>query len=522
MSNLDLRIELPAYSRSFDIHVPSSSTIQQVKEEISRTCPGYPRIEGQRLIWRGRILANEENVSELWKSPTDSRTLHLAVHPSAWAGDPPDISTPRSPALDDISSVPLPNPLHMDFPLEQPTLSSSSRYRAIPYIASKHQNALKALATGVPPLSEDSGELRQAAKVAIEKVGWAWPAVLDEPYPQFTPGGLGYQRIVINGQQYLSLADASSPPTAVQKHALSILSYTFTLLNLSVASSTIIRTHTSFTTTSPIPPQVNQVLRQYGLPQIHVINANPNQEQNPIPQIRDVPLRPLLMPLFMLLFRTLLLLYFVAPTRKPIFGILILAWMLYEIWQPIRNGLLRFRIQRINIPNPQNPGAAQGLNNVPPQAAVRPPPAANAQGQGPVGNFGVRQMDGQATVILDTLGNLNLQAEQDVLNRAHLGPVPEPTLGHKIASFFGLLFSTLHPAIWDRRRAALRRREGTLRTEANMRREPPRDPEEEETEDDRRAAQSRQELREQHARRPPWIQRWMERVVEEEWVDDLD
>jgi len=67
MSSLELRIELPAYSHSFNVRVPPTSTIQAVKEEIARVCPGQPRTEGQRLIWRGRILKNDDKVEDLWK-----------------------------------------------------------------------------------------------------------------------------------------------------------------------------------------------------------------------------------------------------------------------------------------------------------------------------------------------------------------------------------------------------------------------------------------------------------------------
>lgn len=67
MSIVQLRIELPTYARSFTIQIPDTCTILQVKEEISRTCPGRPRVDGQKLIWRGRFLADDENVESIWK-----------------------------------------------------------------------------------------------------------------------------------------------------------------------------------------------------------------------------------------------------------------------------------------------------------------------------------------------------------------------------------------------------------------------------------------------------------------------
>ena len=67
MSLVDLRVDLPAYSRSLILKVNVSTSILQVKEEIYRTCPGQPRPDGQRLIWRGRILTDNETVDNLWK-----------------------------------------------------------------------------------------------------------------------------------------------------------------------------------------------------------------------------------------------------------------------------------------------------------------------------------------------------------------------------------------------------------------------------------------------------------------------
>ena len=287
------------------------------------------------------------------------------------------------------------------------------------------------------------------------------------------------------------------------------------------------------TQTMPIPPHVNQLLQQLGLPPLRVAQ-NPNG--NPIPgpinpifaEIRAINLRPLLVPVMMLVLRTTLLIYFISPTRKPIFGLLILAWMLYEIWQPIRNALrngLVLRNPQVNEDNnradargPQNPVEPNGNNDA--QAAV-PQPAvianaianaeANANAAVPV------TLDGQANVIFDTLANINIQEEEGMLRETSGVPPVEPGFGHKVGTFFALLTTTLHPAIWDRRRIALRRREGAIRTEANMRNSVP--PEEGETE---AVGRIREELRAQFNRRPGWIQRYIERVVAEDWVDDSD
>ena len=280
------------------------------------------------------------------------------------------------------------------------------------------------------------------------------------------------------------------------------------------------------TQTMPIPPHVNQLLQQLGLPPLRVAQ---NQNGNPIPgpnnpilpeirEIREINLRPLLAPVMMLVFRTTLLMYFVSPTRKPIFGLLIIAWMLYEIWQPIRNALRNGmgRNPQANAENnrpdargPQNPVEPNGNNDA--QAAA-PQPAANAAVPGrPV------TLDAQANAVFDTLANINMQEEAGMLRDVPGVPTVEPGFGHKIGTFLALLTTTLHPAIWDRRRIALRRREGTIRTEANVRNSAP--GEEGETE---AGGRLREELRAQFNRRPGWIRRYIERVVAEDWVDDSD
>jgi hypothetical protein len=67
MSFIQLRVEFPAYAQSFLVHVPHSSTVLDVKQEIFKACVGGPRPDGQRLIWRGRYLVDDEKVAELWK-----------------------------------------------------------------------------------------------------------------------------------------------------------------------------------------------------------------------------------------------------------------------------------------------------------------------------------------------------------------------------------------------------------------------------------------------------------------------
>lgn len=61
-----IHVELPAYSNSFDIAVPESATVLDVKQTISSVCIGRPQPEGQRVIWSGRCLDDQEKIGELW------------------------------------------------------------------------------------------------------------------------------------------------------------------------------------------------------------------------------------------------------------------------------------------------------------------------------------------------------------------------------------------------------------------------------------------------------------------------
>ncbi|KAF8897401.1 hypothetical protein BD779DRAFT_1490613 [Infundibulicybe gibba] len=513
MSIVELRVELPAYAHSFVVTVPESCSILEVKQEIFRTCIGGPRIEGQRIIWRGRYLLDQEKVEEIWKSIDEPHIIHLAVHPSAWTSTPPEIPqvapVPSIPPMP-LEQPPTPRPYqnHQSFPAAQP--------QPLSYIIYLHRNALLVLTGGkIEQSSEPMGISRARAVQIVERQGWSWPTILDDEFPPAADGGLRYERVSLDGQQYLQLRNPSALPTPIQAHALQVLSYTFVLININVSRTTT--SHTLPSQSVPIPPNVNALLQQLGLPHPRIPPAaNPNQ--NPIlPELRELPIRPLLAPLFLLIFRTMLLLYFVAPARKPIFGILILAWMLYEIWQPIRNGMMRGwrhavadnqQHQDVNLRQNLNPD--QGANGGPGQ---RPPAG------GPGGTPANRDQN-HVGPLLDTLGNQNIQAEEQLLSDTPGTEPREPSLGHKALTFCSLLFTTLHPAVWNRRRVALRSREGRIRTEAHARERI--DSDGDEGSENETRARARAELIAQHARRPQWIRNYIDRVMVGDWVDDSD
>ncbi|KAJ7068141.1 hypothetical protein C8F01DRAFT_1116999 [Mycena amicta] len=500
---VDIRVELPAFSRTINVQVPDSGTVLDVKREISRVCVGAPRVEGQRVIWRGRPLQDDERIQELWKSPEEPRIVHLAVHPSAWSSGPPEIlQTPQpTPSFSPIPSF------------------STPLIRPLAYVSARHQQAINALEqSAVTRLEAETLALRSAAVQAVENHGWEWPTVLDDEFPPAERGGVKYAHTVLDGQTYLQLIHTTEQPTAIQLHAVKVLAVTFPIL----AIPTPAPVPTRIATVSHPLPNVNALLHQLGVP-IARNGVNVNLGPNPNiaaaqPPPPELPLRPLLLPLFLLVLRTAVLLYFFAPARKPVFGILIVAWMLYEVWRPIRQGLVR-GWNRAAAEQQAQRNQAQGQPQQQQAGAPRPPLAA-----GPVdrralprpGAAAANELDQQVDAIFDGLALVNIDNEEDVFRRG----AGEPGLGSKVMTFVTLFLSTLHPAVWNRRRAVLRQRETRIRMDANARAAEL----DGNTEDaEARARIERQtQLIAQHNERPQWIRQYIGRVVDGGWVDEAD
>ncbi|KAJ6629129.1 hypothetical protein B0H10DRAFT_25296 [Mycena sp. CBHHK59/15] len=538
MSLIDIRVELPAFSLTINVQVPNSCTILDVKREIYRICVGAPRVEGQRIIWRGRSLRDTEKVQELWQSPNEPRIVHLAVHPSAWSATPPDIPQPPL-----VAPLPLPTPSPSPLP-PSPFISQAFPPRPLQsglpppthplaFVSMKHQHALNALQqVRSPPPEIDIAAARFFAIQTVERQGWSWPSILDEEFPPTTTGGLKYERVAIEGQSYLRLVDPAAQPTEAQLHALHVLASTFSILALSTPNPAQARV-----TASQHLPNVNVLLQQLGLPPIrNAGNANlapnhaPNLAQNIniVAQPVELPLRPLLLPLFLLFLRTAVLLYFFAPARKPVFGILIVAWMLYEVWRPIREGIQRgwnraaaehanhhphhHHQQQQQQPQPQRrPGANVQVNPGPVERRLGPaPPRAGA--------VAANDIDQQFAAVFNGLANFNIQAEEELIRRG--ADVDEPGLTQKVITFLTLLVTTIHPAVWNRRRAVLRQREGQIRMDANARAAEPAEGVDDQQSQNRALRQA--QLIAQHAQRPRWLRDYMDRVVEGGWVDEAD
>lgn len=340
------------------------------------------------------------------------------------------------------------------------------------------------------------------------------------------------QYIICSDQTYLNLQNPDATPNVFQIHALKVLTHTFPLLSLPIPQTT---TTTTTTVHPTVPREVNQLLQQLGLPPLRMANAPQNQNRGNA-LIRDINLRPLLAPFIMLIIRTLLLVYFVGPARKPVFGIVVGVWILYEAWGLIRAAIFgladRHAAPGINVglaARPRDDGAParpaeQGQND-----GVQP----QAQAQGGIPRTPERTVRHVGDTVVDNMTKLNILAEGEALAAPErIPPAEEPGLVHKVTTFLSLLVLTLHPAVWNLRRAVLRQREGRIRIEANMREREPETPspsvnteresmttETERTERER-TARVRGELVSQHARRPRWVQAYVDRVRRGEWADD--
>jgi len=293
----------------------------------------------------------------------------------------------------------------------------------------------------------------------------------------------------------LQLNAPGADPSPAQQHAIRVLSYTFPLLSVRAPITTV---------RNLVRPPTN----------VH--------QPQPAVQIRALPLRALLAPLILLGLRTLLLLYFFSPARKPLFSILLGAWVLYEAWGVVRGALVDLN----DLPgegNAQQQGggagnagdqrAAAGGNNANDAAAPRRVDrAALARGRN-----GQNSQRSTSDLIMSRLAKINLASEEQAL--AASNNADEPSLLGKTQSFIVLFVLTLHPGIWKRRRKALREREGRIRAETIKRRV---------SEDESQTVgggseevtRVRQLLIETHERRRPWVKEYIQRVEQDEWVDE--
>ncbi|TFK55836.1 hypothetical protein OE88DRAFT_1652341 [Heliocybe sulcata] len=541
MSSVSLKVELPSHSLSFNVQVPLHSTVLDIKHEINRTCTGAPRVEGQKIIWRGRVLRDEERVDDIWKAPDDSRVIHLAVHYSAWTSTPPEnpatTATTRSiaPSGTPLNLFPQHRPPppwpHLPSPagMRSPQPHGGTSRPALQFILHRHYQAISTLMNTSLPLPNitDMATARRNAVSYVESFGWIWPSVLDEefPAPQDEHLGLHYEAIRSVGQSYLSLTNPDATPTLLQIHCLKVLSYTFPIVLAPPPYPSALGPYASYQAFAlhGSPADINQHLQRLGLPQIA---ANAAAAPPLMAEIRDIPLRALLAPLVMLAIRTLLLLYFISPTRKPFIGFIIAAWVMYELWGAVRIAL-GYDAPRGGNADAGNgqPQAAAGANG---NVAAGPGPnplqaAAGRIGRGRIGRNARSQS--HTDMVMDMTARMNLDDEDRVLDVRPGSRLNPPTLIHKLGAFVSLLFTTLHPEVWNRRRARLRQREGRIRVEAaaredNSASDAPEGEEDAQREERLRLQRIREELNVLHQRRPLWIRQYIERARRNEWAED--
>lgn len=307
---------------------------------------------------------------------------------------------------------------------------------------------------------------------------------------------------------YLALASNETLPTPVQQTALKMLTHTFPLLPLLQHLPT------------PNPPRqrARTVSRRFGVnirlqpdPRnrddaddngILVDDENPRDYFPPVPEFRfqfnfHLPPARLIIQLLMTLGRAALFMYFFTPARKPLWAACIVAWMGWEVYVVLRHAGRERRREQGGGDDPVIARDDGGGN-----AGVGAPDAggpAVAGQAGPVNQgrlppnrgqqFGVLPVRAEdVEQVVERLATVNLATESSLLTRsiADLPPPPSaPTEGaapvvpprrpersspayerallHRIGTFFFLLVVSLVPAIWDRRRARIREREGWVR-----------------------------------------------------------
>ena len=329
-----------------------------------------------------------------------------------------------------------------------------------------------------------------------------------------------------SGQTFLSLANPNAVPSALQTHALNVLSYTYTILSSPLPPPTMWPQYPSTPTPILYPPAPIQ-------PNIPLPNVAPPQPDAEVLfeiaiNLRQFPMRAILTPLFMLVMRATLIMYFFSPGETPFFGIIMGLWVLYEAWTALRAAVAA--TQDPVEPRRDDDGQG-GINNG----------GAGAPGLG--GQDAVRPPDPtrqQVNMILDAVANINIRGENEMLEASE--DLPPPTLFQKVKTFVSLMIVTLVPALWDRRRGELMRREGGLRTEMNVitaASAPPsssgsaaqaRGPStggegetevsEQEREESRKAKERRLEVIQKHARRAEWVREYVERAGRMEYYED--
>lgn len=140
----------------------------------------------------------------------DSRIIHLAVNPAAWSSGPPELpssaSTPSA-ALPSYFSTPQPGQIMQPsaYPPRinnQPVGPGGVQHHPMGYVVWKHQNAILALTSGRVLVNRtgdqttfDLNTSRPWAIQVLEKNGYSWPGILDEPFPGVDDDGVALESL---------------------------------------------------------------------------------------------------------------------------------------------------------------------------------------------------------------------------------------------------------------------------------------------------------------------------------------
>ncbi|ELU40863.1 hypothetical protein AG1IA_05116 [Rhizoctonia solani AG-1 IA] len=437
--------------------VPAGARVADLKTVIAEQCPGQPKPNGQRIIWKGRIVVDEEVVGDIWKPGHDTHTVHLAVHPSAWSTPPKNdeishvsaaSTTPAAPSSHPAHPIgnPIPTPLLSSLNQHTPTHLPSPASVAKDFVMFHHTNALRVMA-GQPmepwssPGGIDQASATHWAFMALVAAGQTLPPILLTSYPPHHPdeSGLEYTFVTIDGRPYLSLLNPDASPTPTQQHAIQVLTSTLALI--------------PYLDDLTPPPPVHSPLPYTFQP---VVPPPRQSTRATLQRVRRliVALRTLV-PLSFTLLRASLFIVFFPQAREPLWLAVIIAVVLYEA---------RLIINRANEALPDIPNRNPDPNDPNPRPAQGPLPNPNGR------TNNLLSMNLQSIFDRATLSGIDSEAAQldlDVPER-ELRPVAEnETPVHewsvRIRSFVLLLGTTLVPAAWSRRREALRLREGRVR-----------------------------------------------------------
>ncbi|KAG8790231.1 hypothetical protein FRC12_012437 [Ceratobasidium sp. 428] len=434
--------------------VPPGAKVADLKTAIAERCPGQPKPNGQRIIWNGRIVVDEEVIGDIWKPGNSAHTVHLAVHPSAWSS-PPTTEEP-------MTAPPAPAPVTRGTPLLNSGFFANlpqSPYGLVPttpnplptqtsiakdFVMFHHTNALRVMA-GQPlePWSNiwglDQSTAGYWSYLGITSAGHSYPHILTSPYPPQSAGevGLEYSFVNIDGRPYLSLLNPGATPTAMQQHAVTVLTSTLGLIPY-------------LDDLTPPPPPIPPIHVTYLDNQLRPVQTRIRRARRLAVALRTV------VPLSFTLLRASLFVVFFPPAREPLWLLVIIGIVCYEA---------RMILNRANDaePNPQPEGNNANLNaNAPNQVAN------NNNRNGNNVPVTLRSILDRATLtgIDSEATSLDLEVPEREFrgaphDAAESSPIKEALV--RARTFLVLFGVTLVPAAWARRREALRLREGKVR-----------------------------------------------------------